>query len=41
MANKEFARIKDDRPWPGRLPTGSWNGPGKTRFGGFFVVSQK
>ncbi|GBH13689.1 hypothetical protein KPSA1_07181 [Pseudomonas syringae pv. actinidiae] len=26
--NKEFTRIRDDRPSPGRQPTGSWNGLG-------------
>ncbi len=26
--NKEFARIRDDRPSPRRQPTGSWNGLG-------------
>ena len=26
---------------PEGLPTGCWNGLGKTRFGGFFVVGQK
>lgn len=38
---QEFTRIKDDRPSPRRQPTGSRDGLGKTRFGGFFVGREK
>jgi len=38
---QEFTRIKDDRPSPRRQPTGSRDGLGKTRFGGFFVGRNK
>ncbi len=38
---QEFTRIKDDRPSPRRRPTGSRDGLGKTRFGGFFVACRK
>ncbi|KGS13476.1 hypothetical protein OA77_16360 [Pseudomonas coronafaciens] len=38
---QEFIRVKDDRPLPGRQPTGSRDGLGKTRFGGFFVGREK
>jgi hypothetical protein len=31
-------RIMDDRPLQGMLTTGSRNGLGKTRFGGFFYA---
>ncbi|RMT56437.1 hypothetical protein ALP44_200009 [Pseudomonas syringae pv. theae] len=34
---QEFTRVKDDRPLPWRQPTGSRDGLGKTRFGGFFI----
>ena len=38
---QEFTRIKEDRPSPRRQPTGSRDGLGKTRFGGFFVGRDK
>jgi hypothetical protein len=38
---QDALRIMDDRPMPWRLLTGCRNGLEETRFGGFFVASQK
>jgi hypothetical protein len=38
---QDALRIMDDRPLPWRLLTGCRNGLEETRFGGFFVASQK